>query len=146
MRQIDRIVIHCAYTRPDMDIGAAEIRRWHTDEPPKGNGWRDIGYHWVIRRDGTIEAGRNEEIAGAHVAGHNATSIGVCLVGGMSDAAGSDCNFTRDQWRSLESLVGILVGRYPGAKVCGHRDLTTAKTCPTFDAAAWWAAQSLEAR
>ena len=77
------IVIHCAATKPSMDIGAAEIRKWHTD-PPRN--WDDIGYHYVVRRSGTIEkpmleVGRYLEIPGAHVANHNHESIGICLVG-----------------------------------------------------------------
>lgn len=133
MRPITAIVIHCAYTPVEMDIGVAEIDRWHRDR-----GFNSCGYHYVIRRDGTIEVGRHEDVAGAHVAGHNTSTIGVCLVGGKRDD-GDDCNFSRHQWRSLESLVTTLKGRYPGAEVKGHRDFA-ARACPTFDAAAWWAA------
>ena len=50
----DTVVIHCADTPEDMDIGAEKIREWHTKE----RGWDDIGYHWVIRRDGTLDPGR----------------------------------------------------------------------------------------
>ncbi|MBE0454843.1 MAG: N-acetylmuramoyl-L-alanine amidase [Roseovarius sp.] len=133
MRGITAIVIHCADTPAQMDIGAAEIRAWHTDPPPRGNGWRDIGYHWVIRRDGTVEQGRDESVAGAHVAGHNTHSIGICLVGGKHGA-----DYTRKQWAALDALVQHITGRYPGAKVIGHRDLDQGKQCPQFDAAAWW--------
>jgi N-acetylmuramoyl-L-alanine amidase len=133
LRQITAIVIHCAYTPASMDIGIDEIRRWHVD----GNGWRDVGYHWAIKRDGTIERGRSEAVAGAHVAGHNAESIGVCLIGGKAGSK-TDCNFTRHQWKALESLVTALKTRYPTAVVKGHRDYTTAKDCPGFDVAAWW--------
>lgn len=137
-RTINQIIIHCAYTPPSMDVGAAEIRRWHTDPPPKGNGWNDIGYHYVIRRNGSIEKGRDESVVGAHASGHNSRSIGVCLVGGKGANGGSDCNFTVNQWSALESVVSDLVARYPGAKVIGHRDVS-AKDCPSFDAQAWWA-------
>jgi hypothetical protein len=132
MREIREIIIHCADTPPSMDIGVAEIRRWHTDPPPKGNGWAAEGYHYVIRRNGFIETGRDESRAGAHVAGRNAHSIGVCLVGGKGGP-----NYTRHQWRSLESLVTTLQGRYPKARVCGHNEFA-AKTCPGFDVPAWW--------
>ena len=133
MRGIDKIVIHCADTPPGMDIGAAEIRKWHTDPPPMGNGWDDIGYHYVIRRDGTLELGRAEEVVGAHVAGHNAHSIGICMVGGKYDA-----DYTRAQWATLASIVEYLKGKYQKAKVCGHRDLDKHKACPRFDAISWW--------
>lgn len=66
MRKIDRIVIHCSASPDNRDIGAEEIRQWH-----KSQGWKDIGYHWVIRRDGTIEQGRKEFDIGSHVKGFN---------------------------------------------------------------------------
>jgi len=139
MRNITKIVIHCAYTRPDMDVGAAEIRRWHVDPPPKGNGWADIGYHFVIRRDGTLEIGRPLARAGAHVTNHNANSIGICLVGGMrQDGRGAESNYTQKQWDALEGLVKDLVQRFPNARVLGHSDLAN-RACPVFDVAAWWA-------
>jgi len=134
MRAINRIVIHCAYTKPSMAIGAADIRRWHVEE----NGWRDIGYHFVIRRDGTLEKGRPVEQAGAHVAGHNGDSLGVCLVGGMSEQGQPDCNFTRAQWQQLDSLVQSLAKAYGVSAVCGHCDLDNRKPCPCFDVKSWW--------
>ena len=78
MRKINEIILHCSATPASMDIGAKEIRDWHVN----GNHWRDIGYHWVIRRDGTVEKGRPEYQVGAHCLNHNANSIGVCMVGG----------------------------------------------------------------
>jgi N-acetylmuramoyl-L-alanine amidase len=137
MRNIDLIVIHCADTPPTMDVGVEEIRRWHTDPPPKGNGWADIGYHWVIRRNGVIEFGRPAEKIGAHVAGHNATSIGVCMVGGKGKDGKPENNYTAEQWDSLEAIVNFLRAAYPRARVCGHRDLDHGKACPCFDVAKW---------
>lgn len=129
MRDIRHIIIHCAFTPASMDIGAETIRRWHT-EPPRN--WNDIGYHWVIRRDGAVEQGREERVSGAHALGRNHDSIGVCLVGGKPD-----CNFTRSQWESLSALVSAISRRYPDARVSGHRD-HSGKDCPMFDAEAWW--------
>jgi len=134
MRDINQIVIHCSDTPAGMDIGYREIRQWHTDPPPKGNGWKDIGYHYVIRRNGQVENGRPEEEVGAHVQGHNANSIGICLVGGGKGI----CNFTHQQWDTLRWRIADLCQRYPNAAVCGHRDLNPAKACPSFDARAWW--------
>jgi len=135
VRKINNIIIHCSATYPNMDIGAEDIRRWHTE----GNGWSDIGYHYVICRDGTVETGRSEERVGAHVAGHNADSIGVCMVGGLSRNNRSTNNFTKHQWRSLDELVTRLVENYPEAAVKGHNDFTAAKTCPEIDIQSWWA-------
>lgn len=127
MRNINLVVIHCADTPADMDVGATEIRQWHIER-----GFNDIGYHYVIRRDGRCESGRPESVVGAHVQGHNQNSIGICLVGGKPD-----CNFTRQQWESLSRLVDYLTTRYPAAEVVGHRDLDSKKRCPCFDAKAW---------
>lgn len=145
MREITQIVIHCSDTPAGMDIGAKEIREWHTAPKPKGNGWRDIGYHYVIRRDGVLETGRDldgdgdiDEEVGAHAAGHNANSIGICMVGGGKGI----CNFTRQQWSQLDNVVKALTLQYPQAAVCGHRDLNPGKQCPSFDARAWWNFQS----
>jgi len=133
VRPINRIILHCAATKPSMDIGRDEIKKWHVD----GNGWSDIGYHYVIRRNGKVETGRNLEIAGAHVAGHNSDSIGICMVGGINDAGAPDCNFTRHQWKSLDGLVTGLMIKFPGVTVTGHREYAN-KACPTFSAGDWW--------
>jgi N-acetyl-anhydromuramyl-L-alanine amidase AmpD len=117
-----------------MDIGVPEITQWH-----EARGFNGCGYHYVIRRSGEIEKGRSEYVAGAHVAGHNADSIGVCMVGGINDAGKPDSNFTRSQWTALEHLVKQLLVNYPGAAISGHRDWTDAKACPSFDVRAWWA-------
>ena len=88
MRKINEIIIHCSDTQEGCDVTAADIRRWHTTPKEKGGrGWRDIGYHYVIRLDGTIEVGRTIERVGAHCIGrngedHNSHSIGICYIGG----------------------------------------------------------------
>lgn len=133
MRPIDAIIIHCSYTYSSMDVDAAEIRRWHMED----NGWQDIGYHYVIKRDGTVETGRPVERAGAHVKGHNARSIGVCLVGGKGRLPDPGTNFTPAQWDSLRNLVVELKDRFPNAVIRGHYDYDKHKTCPTFDVKAW---------
>ena len=89
-RETNNIVIHGAYTPADMDIGVNEMRRWHTDPKPHGNGWTDIGYHAVIRRTGRIEIGRAWDQVGAHVVGHNRDSFGIVMVGGGSMLANLD--------------------------------------------------------
>jgi len=76
---IARIIVHCSATPPDMSIGVSEIRDWHVNQ----NKWSDIGYHFVIKRGGLIQQGRDIELAGAHAEGHNSDSIGICLVGGV---------------------------------------------------------------
>jgi N-acetylmuramoyl-L-alanine amidase len=130
---MNKIIIHCSDTLADMDTTAADIDRWHRDR-----GWSQIGYHYVIKRDGTTEQGRPESVPGAHVAGHNTGSIGVCLIGGKARGRENPCNFTRYQWRTLESLVMQLAIEYPQAEILGHTDLDAGKSCPTFNVKAWW--------
>ena len=121
MRTITLIVIHCSAVRPDQMSSAEEIEKWH-----KRRGFKRIGYHYVIRRDGTIETGRPEWMVGAHchVAGqnHNKYSIGVCYEGGL-DIRGQPAD-TRT--RLLEELHE----RYPRAVIVGHHDLNPHKDCP----------------
>lgn len=135
MRLIDKIIVHCADTPASMDIGAKEIGEWH-----KARGWKAIGYHYVIRRNGEIEKGRDldgdgnvDEEIGAHALGYNRTSLGICLVGG----AKGEFNFTRKQMDTLWRLLVALTGEYPDAAVIGHRDVSD-KACPSFDVKAWW--------
>jgi len=140
MRLINKIIIHCAATKPSMDIGAKEIDEWHRER-----GWAAIGYTNVIRRDGTIEKGRDldndgdvDEEVGAHAKGFNANSIGVCLVGGMAEDGSDDCNFTMRQYLALSVWIMEKQNLYPHAEVLGHRDLPNVdKTCPMFDVRAW---------
>lgn len=130
----DYIAIHCSATPEHMDIGAAEIRKWHTDK-----GWRDIGYHFVIRRDGQVELGRDINEIGAHVRGFNDESIGICLVGGVDRAQSPVHNFTVSQMDTLGGLVSGLKQIYRNADVYGHRDFPGVnKACPCFDVPVWW--------
>ena len=136
MREINAIVIHCSATKANADIGLDEIRKWHTG--PKGNGWRDVGYHLIIRRDGGIEKGRPIEEIGAHVVGHNADSIGVCLVGGLDENMRPAANYTPAQWAALKEVVADLKKLFPAAAIKGHCDYpNVAKACPCFDVSGW---------
>lgn len=126
-RRIDTIIVHCAATPPSMDIGVREIRKWH-----QGRGWRDIGYHYVIRRDGTLESGRDLDEPGAHAKGYNADSVGVCLVGGVDEMGKPDANFTFAQYKTLHSLLARMKKHQTLLSIMGHRDISD-KACPCFD-------------
>lgn len=129
-RPIDLIVIHCAATPNGRPHTAADIRKWHTDPEPKGRGWSDIGYHHVLRIDGGLDLGRPLRRSGAHAAGHNSNSIGICLVG-------TD-RFSPRQWEMLRHLLEDIELDYPAARIVGHRDLPNVhKSCPGFDVAGW---------
>lgn len=132
MRKINLIVIHCADTYARMDVGVNEIRKWHLER-----GFEDIGYHYVIRRDGTVETGRALEKMGAHAAGFNAFSIGICYAGGKGDDGQPEDNRTGEQKKALRGLVAELLKRFPEAKVSGHGELPgVRKACPCFAVAA----------
>ena len=137
----DYIVVHCSATRPHQDIGAEEITKWH-----KAAGFKDIGYHYVIRRDGVLERGRPDEAVGSHVKGFNEVSVGICLVGGVKadDPFKPDNNFTPEQFVTLKTLLTKLKEKYPKAKIQGHRDFPkVGKDCPCFDVKAWVKASKL---
>ena len=135
-RRIDLILVHCTATAEGKDFTVADIRRWHTAPKPKGNGWSDIGYHYVIYRDGTIHEGRSVDISGAHCEGWNAHSIGLVYVGGCEkDGKTPKDTRTDEQKAALLSLLMDLRKLYPDAKIAGHRDYDKkGKKCPSFDA------------
>ena len=132
---VTEIILHCAGTRPDWMSGrplaekVAEIRRWHVQD----RGWRDIGYHWIIDRDGAVAAGRVETAIGAHVEGHNRGTIGICLLGGHGASADNafEKNFTAAQAAAVMRLIGEIKGRTAIGRVSGHQDYA-AKACPGF--------------
>lgn len=136
MREIKQIIVHCSATPPDMLIGANEIRAWHTAPPPKGRGWKDIGYHYVIRRNGEIDHGRDENVVGAHCEGHNQNSIGICLVGGIDKNGKAENNFLPEQFATLVNIIKAIQGDWPNATLHGHREFST-KECPSFDVQEW---------
>ena len=129
MRTITLIIIHCSAVHPNQTSSAAQIDQWH-----KNRGWKCIGYHYVIRRDGSIERGRPESMVGAHCLNHNQHSIGVCYEGGL-DANGKAADTrTEAQKRSLRALLVELKQSYPRALIMGHNVFAN-KACPCFDAA-----------
>lgn len=135
MRKITKIIIHCAATPPDVDVGVKEITDWHQQR-----GFATVGYHYVIRRNGLREVGRPLSQVGAHAKGHNSTSIGVCMVGGCrrdGKKLVAENNFTDAQWDTLLATVSELLKQFPGAEVIGHRDVEKGKECPSFSVRDW---------
>lgn len=128
MRKITEIIIHCAATPEGKDFTVQDIDRWH-----RQRGFKCIGYHFVIYRDGSIHKGRPLDQIGAHCTGHNANSIGICYIGGCA-ADGKTAKDTRTgaQREALKRLVSELRVAYPQATVHGHREYAN-KACPSFD-------------
>lgn len=128
-RTIKELIVHCSATPEGKDYSVDTIRQWHLQR-----GFSDIGYHYVIYRDGSIHIGRDESIIGAHCTGHNANSIGVCYIGGCaSDGKTPKDTRTAQQKQSLVKLLKELKTKYPQASIHGHRDFSS-KACPSFDA------------
>ena len=133
MRKINKIIIHCAATPEGKDYTVEQIRSWHTTPKPKGNGWRDIGYHFVIYRDGSVHPGRPIEQIGAHTSGYNVNSIGICYIGGCAkDGKTPKDTRTEAQRSALVKLVTELRAKFPGATVHGHNEFAN-KACPSFN-------------
>ncbi|GAB6122260.1 N-acetylmuramoyl-L-alanine amidase [Dysgonomonas termitidis] len=127
MRKIDKIILHCSATKEGQHFTVEDIDRWHRDR-----GFAKIGYHHVIYLDGTVHNGRDESLIGAHCLGHNATSIGVCYIGGLDAKGNPKDTRTEAQAVALAGLVDDLKVRFPLAKVHGHNEFA-AKACPCFD-------------
>jgi N-acetylmuramoyl-L-alanine amidase len=132
-KSTDFIVIHCAATKPSMDIDVDDIDSWH-----RKRGFFSVGYHYVLKRCGTRQTGRSFDEVGGHAKGFNHRSIGICLVGGVSedDHTVSENNFTKEQWVELELLLDELLRLFPQAKVIGHNQISQ-KDCPSFDVQAY---------
>lgn len=133
------LVVHCSASLPVPETDVKTIDRWH-----RQRGFLMVGYHYVIKTDGTVQTGRPENTIGAHVEGHNATSIGICMVGGVDRGLTPKDNFTAAQKQALETLLGVLLARYPTATIVGHRDFPgVKKACPSWDVRSWAKARGL---
>ena len=129
MRKLEKIILHCSATPKGRDVSTETIRKWHVE----GNGWSDIGYHFVIRLDGTLEIGRPLERIGAHVKGHNRGSIGVCYIGGTNAGTKKPedtMNHTQEQ--TFRNLVVSLRASWGDLSLHGHNEFSS-KACPSFD-------------
>jgi len=129
VREIKKIIVHCTATPEGRDVSVGDIRRWHVED----NGWNDIGYHWVIELDGSLQEGRKEYLNGAHAKGHNSDSVGVGYVGGCDKDMNPKDTRTEAQKEELLCILQDLKGRYPNAEIIGHCDVSS-KACPSFDA------------
>lgn len=141
MRAINHIIFHCTATKEHQDFRAADIDRWH-----KERGWSGIGYHYVVRLDGSLEKGRPDAKIGAHVKGHNHDSLGVVYVGGLDKNGKPKDTRTPAQKRKLLELAKKLKCDHPQADLSGHRDFSPdlngngiiepfeyLKECPCYD-------------
>lgn len=126
MRQITELIIHCSATPEGKDYTVADIDRWH-----RQRGFQMVGYHFVIRLNGTIEQGRPIEMIGAHCVGHNRNSIGICYIGGLDKVGKPKDTRTEKQRKSMNDLINQLLSWYPKASLHVHNEYAN-KACPCF--------------
>ena len=130
MRSIILIVVHCSATRVTHEFSVKDLKACHL-----ARGYKTIGYHYYITKDGKVHRCRPEEMVGAHARRYNAHSIGVCYEGGLDANGKADDTRTPAQKRTLVALLRSLKADYPDAQILGHRDLPwVTKKCPCFDA------------
>ena len=129
MNKPTHLILHCAATPEGKSFTANDIDKMH-----KQRGFKKIGYHYVIKLDGTIEKGRNETETGAHCVGHNSKSIGICYIGGVAkDGKTPKDTRTDKQKAALFELVNDLMKKYKLTlnDVHGHYEFAN-KACPSF--------------
>ena len=128
MRNINKIILHCSATREGQDISTETIRGWHVNE----RGWSDIGYHFVVLLDGTVDKARPVKRQGAHVRGKNKGSIGICYIGGCDADMNPKDTRNEAQKKSLEEIITYLMESYDDATLHGHNEFSS-KACPSFN-------------
>jgi N-acetylmuramoyl-L-alanine amidase len=131
MRDLNRVILHCSATPEGREVSVETIREWHTDPPPRGRGWSDIGYHYVIHLNGKIELGRPIEVQGAHTSGENEDSIGICYIGGVNAANEPKDTMTVPQEIAFVEIVKSLRLIFGKLSIHGHNEFST-KACPSF--------------
>ena len=130
----DYIVVHCSKTSETEDIGVNELRAQAIED-----GWSDVGYHFVIKRDGTVEEGRGIDTVGGHLFGWDSVCLGICLIGDIGPNIGgeSTTNYTEAQTRSLIELLVKLREKYVSA-ICSPFDFPgVTDSSPYFDVKEW---------
>jgi len=128
MRRIDKIIIHCSATPEGRDVKTETIKQWHLNK-----GWSDIGYHYVIELDGSVNVGRHTDRIGAHTRGENTGSLGVCYVGGMdADMEHPKDTRTDAQKKGLICLINDLKEQFKIVAIHGHNEFSN-KACPSFN-------------
>ena len=140
-RPMHTIVVHCSATRENKDYNKEDIKKWHLQR-----GFKDVGYHFIIKIDGTIEIGRPLNQVGAHVTNNNTGSIGICYIGGLDSNGKSKDTRTDEQKESLLNLITLLKDNINIKEIKGHRDYSKdlngngkidkfeyIKDCPCFE-------------
>lgn len=142
---LKQLVIHCTATPEGREVSSSDIKSWHTSPPPKGRGWKQVGYTDLVHLDGKIErlVDNNEdsqvdswEITNG-ASGHNSVSRHIVYAGGVAkDGKTAKDTRTPAQRESLKRYVIDFHKRFPSVNIIGHNNLA-AKACPSFDVSKW---------
>ena len=140
-RSIQYIVVHCSATRVTIPFTEEQLLHCHLKR-----GFKCIGYHFYVTKDGVLHHTRPMSEIGAHALGFNLHSLAICYEGGLDCRGRPADTRTPAQWSSLWQLVNRLKEKFPGCRVCGHRDLSPdrngngeiepeewIKACPCFE-------------
>jgi N-acetyl-anhydromuramyl-L-alanine amidase AmpD len=125
IKLVRHFIIHCSDSDRPEDDNIKAIREWHLER-----GFLDVGYHFFIPKNGVIEQGRNLWQVGAHCAGYNTYSIGICLSGKK--------DFVERQFSACATLIKKIHSLYPTTNfrpIRPHNYFNDTKTCPNFDVA-----------
>ena len=126
MRPLRKIILHCSATPAGVEITREQIDRWH-----KKRGFVEIGYHYLIHIDGSLEKGRDLDVVGAHCKGQNPGSIGVCYIGGLGDQGQFADTMTFAQEMTWTNLVHSMRTLFGPLTIHGHNEFAD-KACPCF--------------
>jgi N-acetylmuramoyl-L-alanine amidase len=127
MRQVKKIILHCTATVEGQEFDITDVDRWH-----KKRGWKSVGYHYLIKQDGTLQVGRSLDEVGSHAKGENSDSIGIVYVGGLDANKEPKDTMTAYQELTLMELIFSLRTVFHWMPVHGHNEYSS-KACPSFD-------------
>ena len=132
MRTITRIILHCSASVAGVNLSGNDIKCMHCN-PVRlgGRGWRNPGYHYVVRLDGSLDQILDVTHVANGVKGYNQESVHICYVGGLDKKGKPSNTMTARQRGTIAELLTLLHDRFPQAKLYGHNDLA-AKACPCF--------------
>lgn len=143
-RDVNIIVIHCSASKENVNYSFDQCIKDH-----RARGFHTCGYHRYISKDGTIYIGRDFDIVGAHVAGHNLHSIGICYEGGLDSNGRAKDTRTPEQKQAIINCILEAIEYAEGKvnRIVGHRELSPdlngngivepdewVKMCPCFNA------------
>jgi len=120
-RRIHRVFIHCSASDHEHHDNISTMKSWHL-----ARGFSDVGYHFFIQKDGTLEYGRDIEKTPAAQKGHNLYTLAICMHGLKVES------FTQAQFDTLNKLAIQIEHNYDNISFHGHCEVSK-KACPVFN-------------